>query len=133
MLDTGIYQRILQLDLSRIITRSPERLVNEGAFAEVYAGSELISGMPNHIRPELFYWHREAPASNAEIDYLFSHRGQVVPIEVKSGTRGSMKSMHMFLMKRPELRGTRLSHENFGSIGLIDIVPLYAACWLPTM
>lgn len=107
------------------------RLVNEGAFAEIYAGTELIAGMPNYLRHELFYWHREAQASNAEVDYLILREGNIVPIEVKSGTRGAMKSMHMFLNQRQAPRGTRLSHENFGTTGLIDIVPLYAACWMP--
>ena len=31
----------------------------------------------------LFYWHREARNSNAEVDYVVQFRNQILPIEVK--------------------------------------------------
>ncbi len=130
LFDTGIFQRVLQLDLSTFITLVPDKLINEGALAELYAGVELIAGMPSHMRPELFYWHRESPASNAEVDYVISLGGHIVPIEVKAATRGGMKSMHLFLDEHPDTKGIRLSLENFGSHDRISIVPLYAACFL---
>jgi len=45
---------------------------------------------------------RHEKGSDAEIDYLLQHHNQVVPIEVKAGSTGTLKSLHMF-MKAKEL------------------------------
>ncbi len=129
--DTGLYQRMLNLDLSHHIVKDSVRLVNEGALAEAYAGVELIAGMPKHLKAEIYYWHREARGSHAEVDYVIDRRGSVVPVEVKAGGRGAMKSMHVFLDEGLAERGIRLSQENFGKVNGIEIVPFYAASWVP--
>lgn len=49
------------------------------------------------MEPSLYYWQREEKESNAEIDYLIEHKNHVVPIEVKSGSTGSLKSLHLFM------------------------------------
>ena len=33
----------------------------------------------------------------AEIDYVIQHRNGVIPIEVKTGSTGSLKSLHLFM------------------------------------
>ena len=45
----------------------------------------------------LFYWARDAKSSNAEVDYLAVCDGEIYPIEVKSGTGGSLRSLHLML------------------------------------
>jgi hypothetical protein len=129
-LDAGLYQRMLNLDLSSHIIKDPARLVNEGPLAEVYAGIELVAGMPAHLKAEIYYWHREVPGSHAEVDYVIAHRGSVTPLEVKSSGKGAMKSMHVFLGEGRAPRGIRLSQENFGKIADIDIAPFYAGSWI---
>lgn len=47
--------------------------------------------------PMLYYWLREQVGSAAEIDYLIEHSGSVLPIEIKSGSTGSLKALHMFM------------------------------------
>jgi predicted AAA+ superfamily ATPase len=46
--------------------------------------------------PELFYWQREG-GRPGEIDYLTGIGGRIIPIELKSGAAGSMKSLHQFM------------------------------------
>jgi predicted AAA+ superfamily ATPase len=46
--------------------------------------------------PELYYWQREGNRS-AEIDYVIQAHGHVVPVELKSGAAGAMKSLHQFM------------------------------------
>ncbi|MBI5486255.1 MAG: ATP-binding protein [Deltaproteobacteria bacterium] len=46
--------------------------------------------------PELFYWQREG-SSPGEIDYLVQLGGRIVPLELKSGAAGAMKSLHQFV------------------------------------
>jgi uncharacterized protein len=45
---------------------------------------------------QLFHWRREGGRAG-EIDYLLELRTQILPVEVKSGSAGSMKSLHQFM------------------------------------
>jgi hypothetical protein len=49
--------------------------------------------------PELFYWQREG-GRPGEIDYVAQIEGRVVPIELKAGAAGAMKSLHQFLFEK---------------------------------
>jgi hypothetical protein len=44
-----------------------------------------------------YTWLREGRANNAEVDFVLSFDGQIVPIEIKSGATGSLKSLHQFV------------------------------------
>ncbi len=48
--------------------------------------------------PTLHYWTTSS-GGNAEIDYLVQCGSRVVPVEVKSGASGAMKSLHLFMAK----------------------------------
>lgn len=49
------------------------------------------------MEPALYCWHREEQGSNAEIDYVIQHGNRVIPIEVKAGSTGGLKSLHLFM------------------------------------
>jgi hypothetical protein len=87
----------------------------------------MVANAPPHQRARLFYWHREARRSNAEVDYVIQQGTTIVPVEVKAGSRGSMQSIHLFLGERNLTRGIRLSHENYSSYNSMVIAPLYSA------
>jgi predicted AAA+ superfamily ATPase len=127
MFDVGIFQRIMNLDLPAFLVQSDADIVNKGAVAELFAGLEMIADSPPELRPQLYYWHREARSSNAEVDYIIRQENTAVPIEVKAGKRGAMQSMHRFLSERSLTRGIRLSQNNFTEFGAIQTFPLYAA------
>lgn len=46
--------------------------------------------------PALFYWQRTG-GRQGEIDYIIQHGDRVVPVEIKSGAAGRMKSLHQFM------------------------------------
>jgi len=69
--------------------------LNKGAIAELNVGLELIKSANQRI--DLYFWHREFRNSQAEVDYLVQHNAEIIPIEVKSGTKGSMQSLYLFL------------------------------------
>ncbi len=127
LFDTGVYQRVLGLDLSNYIVSDFGDLINKGNLSELFVGLELIAAGSPHLHPGLYYWHREARSSNAEIDYVVSGKGKIIPIEVKAGTRGQMQSLHIFLRERNLNRGIRLSHQNFSDYDKISTIPVYAA------
>jgi len=45
-------------------------VINKGAIAEQYVGLELLKASSCYRQEALFYWHREARSSNAEVDYV---------------------------------------------------------------
>ncbi len=97
-MDIGIVNHICGLDIRTLQALTDHELINEGALAEQFIGQHLL-GLKNE-RPELCYWLREGKASNAEVDYVIAHRNQIVPIEVKSGKSGSLKSLQQFVLHK---------------------------------
>ncbi len=126
LLDTGIFQRLMQLDISKLLFSEDFKLVNKGGIAEQFIGLEILKNASCYNQTELFYWHREALNSNAEVDYLIQKQNDIVPIEVKSGKKGSMNSMFLFLNEKKAKYGCRLSLENFSEYENIKVFPLYA-------
>lgn len=71
-------------------------------MAEQITGQPLRTIEPFNVEPKLYYWLRTEKGADAEVDYVIQHHALVVPIEVKSGSSGSLKSLHLF-MKQKEL------------------------------
>lgn len=126
LFDTGIFQRLMRLDISELLFSNEFNLVNKGGIAEQFIGLEIVKNSSCYNQTELFYWHREALNSNAEVDYLIQKQNDIVPLEVKSGTKGSMNSMFLFLNEKKANYGCRLSLENFAAYKNIKVYPLYA-------
>jgi len=126
MFDHGIYQRIMGLDLSEYLLADSFSAINKGNIAEQFAGTEMIKYVNQGTRNNLFYWHRETRASNAEVDYLFQKGTTIIPVEIKSGMQGKMQSLQIFLKEKGISTGIRVSMENFGQYGNFQIYPLYA-------
>ena len=124
--DTGIFQRIMGLDLADFLLSKKFDAINKGNVAEQFVGLELLKSESVYKNPSLYYWHRKAKNSNAEVDYVIPVSQHVVPIEVKAGTKGSMQSLFLFLQEKKGKRGVRISAENFSVYDAIEVYPLYA-------
>jgi uncharacterized protein len=124
--DSGIFQRLLGLNISEVLLNNSFEAINKGAIAELNVGLELIKYASCYQRQQLYYWHREAKSSNAEVDYVLQKNADIVPIEVKAGTKGSMQSLNLFMETKKLRKGVRISQENFSSYDNIDVYPLYA-------
>ena len=116
-----------------ILTGTAANLVDKGSVAEMMAGLEILKYMSPHERHDLYYWQDTNKGNAAEVDYVVAKGGHVVPIEVKSGVKGSMKSLYELLSKPQKdiPYAIRCSLENFGSFvspagKSISICPLYA-------
>ncbi len=96
-LDVGLANAVLGLDWSSISSMDDESLVNEGAIAEQFVGQHLLDLSANTPSRELHYWLREGKESNAEVDFVCTFHGKIVPVEVKAGSSGSLKSLHQFV------------------------------------
>jgi predicted AAA+ superfamily ATPase len=67
-----------------------------GISAEIVVGQELLAYEPS-ILSKRYFWTRESKNALAEIDFLFSYKGTLIPIEVKSGEKGTLKSLHSYM------------------------------------
>lgn len=129
IMDTGLLQRMAQLDIAAIIASdiSNWNVINKGAIAEQFAALELLKCASPYEQSTLYFWQREVRNSNAEIDYIVQTSQGVLPIEIKSGTKGSMRSLHLFLEEKKDIPfGLRSSMENFSEYENIKVCPLYA-------
>ena len=75
-------------------------MVNNGAVAEQFIGQHLLYQNMSYEKPELYYWNREKKSSSAEVDYLLSIDNVVIPVEVKAGASGSLKSLQVFVSEK---------------------------------
>ena len=88
--------RVNVLDLGR----EDLSLINNGALAEQFVGQHLMYSGMYYESPELYYWAREEKSASAEVDYVLTIDTQVVPVEIKAGTTGTLKSLHQFLKEK---------------------------------
>ncbi len=91
------------------IMGSPLELANRGIIAEQFAGQQLLAAKPSYINPTLYYWQPPKSEGQAEIDFLYESGNQIYPIEVKSGTSGTIKSLHAYMTKKQSTEGIRIS------------------------
>ena len=105
-LDVGLVNSLCGLKLL-----NPETLimVHEGGLAEQFIGQELLNLEPFFEDTRLYFWNREEKNSNAEIDYLLSHQNSVIPVEVKAGKTGTLKSLQLFLYAKALQFGLRFN------------------------
>jgi len=95
--DIGLATHLLKI---RLMDLENLMLVNEGELAEQFIGQQLLARKPYFINNELYYWLRENKDSNAEVDYLLESGNTTVPIEVKAGKTGTLKSLHIFMLEK---------------------------------
>jgi predicted AAA+ superfamily ATPase len=126
LLDTGIFQRVLGLNVADVMLEDDFDVINKGSIAEQYTGLELLKAASCYRQELLYFWQREAKSSNAEVDYVTQKGQQIVPIEVKSGKKGTMQSIYLFMEEKKSSFGVRFSLENYAAYEKIKVYPLYA-------
>ena len=126
-LDVGLMQRLMGTRYRDWSDNKNLISSHTGAVAEQFAGQELVSLEGINKNPDLYYWDRTVRGSTAEIDYLITVHGKVVPVEVKAGAFGHLKSLHLFLSKYPSIPfGIKASEQNFIRSNKIIAIPLYS-------
>lgn len=99
-LDVGLMNVMAGLDWSQIHVMDRDRLVNSGAIAEQFIGQHLQSMLRDRVPRELHYWVREGRSNNAEVDYVASLGTHAIPIEVKAGAAGRLRSLNQFMAEK---------------------------------
>ena len=131
--DVGLYLCESGLDLSDFGGGMPDVFVNRGALVELFVGLELQKMGSPFETPALYYWHREARGSSAEVDYLMPYGGRVLPIEVKSGKSGAMRSVRLLMEEKQLPLAVRTSQENLSAYDSVRVIPLYLISEFPRL
>ena len=96
-MDVGLAAYLTGLDWIALQALDGDALVNEGKLAEQFIGQHLLNPLDP---PQLTYWLRELKTANAETDYVTATGNQVIPIEVKAGKSGTLKSIQQFALSK---------------------------------
>ena len=91
-LDIGLMNRTIGLEYNEAFVHHNLIAIYKGQLAEQFVGQEFEA----LDRRQLYYWARDAKNSNAEIDFLEVRDGRFIPVEVKDGPSGRLRSLHLF-------------------------------------
>lgn len=111
LLDCGLANATLGLSLHQLSSMSELTLVNSGGVAEQLVGQQLRTLFPPFAPPSLNYWQRTEKGANAEIDYVIQYKNQIVPVEVKAGSTGALKSLHLFMESKGRSLAVRVNSD----------------------
>ncbi|MCL2136560.1 MAG: ATP-binding protein [Coriobacteriia bacterium] len=117
--DTGLLAAANNTLLSDLLDTGPKTARFRGSLTENYVIQQLVA---NGIKA--YYW---GTASRGEVDFVFQdEQGNVIPIEVKSGSNVSSMGLNAFIRQYQPAYSIRASTKNFGFENGIKSVPLYA-------
>jgi hypothetical protein len=106
-LDVGMMSSMCGLNLLDFERAEDVLFVNSGAICEQFIGQHLLFSRHFYQEPELHYWVREKKGASSEVDYLIAEGSNIIPIEIKAGKTGSLKSLHMFIKEKQSPLGLR--------------------------
>ena len=123
-LDVGLLLRKSNLEYQNLFIKKELSVAFQGMLSEQFVAQQLIA----QTEQKTFYWARTESGASSEVDFVILKDNKIVPIEVKSGKSGSLKSLHYLLDKNPTIeKAIVFSHAKRGSIGKIDFIPIYWA------
>jgi len=95
VLDTGMMNYFVGIQ-KEILNTDDLNSIHQGLMIEHLTGQELLATKFNALST-LNFWVREKNSSTAEVDYIYQYENKLIPIEVKSGATGKLKSLHVFM------------------------------------
>lgn len=94
-LDVGMVNHVAELQ-KYYFQLNDLNAIYRGRIVESVVGQELLT-MDSHIQKPLKFGVREKPQATSKVDYVLSHEQYLIPIEVKSGETGTLKSLMQFM------------------------------------
>jgi len=94
-LDTGMINQVLMLQGEMLLLHELDdfyrgRIIQHLVYQEVISAHLQVEYKPN-------FWVRESNDSNAEVDLIYRSGKYIIPIEIKSGKTGTLRSLHQFV------------------------------------
>lgn len=111
-LDTGLV--VFKTGMRKtLFTAEDISTVYSGRIVEHIVGQELFAASSSPLHT-LHFWVRDKSQSNAEVDYVLPLSGNLIPVEVKSGASGRLRSLHAFMNAASHGTAVRLYGGAFG-------------------
>jgi len=79
----------------------------KGKIAEHITGQELLA-LQRSVLFKLNYWSREEKNATSEVDFIVQYKGLIIPVEIKSGASGRLRSLHQFVDRSPHPYAIRI-------------------------
>lgn len=110
-LDTGLLIHTLGLQGEMLAVKDMNQF-SKGKIIQHLIAQELTA---QHISPLYYpsFWVRENINSTAEVDMVYQTGKYLVPIEVKSGKQGRLRSLHQFVERSTHPFAVRLLNNQF--------------------
>jgi predicted AAA+ superfamily ATPase len=106
VVDTGLINHSLKI-MGNLVFNDDISETHRGIIAEHIVGQELLASNYS-ISNELHFWTREKTDATAEVDYILPYKSKLIPIEVKSGSIGKLRSLHQFMESAPHTIAVRV-------------------------
>ena len=123
-LDVGLMQNTCGLQAELALTNDFIQ-INAGAVTEQFIGQELRAQTDSYLERGLFFWARDKKNSSAEVDYVVALDSLILPVEVKAGNSGTLKSLKLFIKEKKPPFGIRFSQEKLSLCDKVLTLPLY--------
>lgn len=94
-IDTGLAAYLADVQRELIEMDDLTDIYRGKIIEQVVAHEFMAAETGRSIRP--LFWVREKAQASAEVDFLIQHHSQVIPVEVKAGTSGKLRSLHSFM------------------------------------
>lgn len=97
-LDIGLLHHLQGLLPEEILVERKDSRSNvAGLSTEQFVAQHLLYAGPSYEESKLFYWLKDKTQTKAEVDFIINRGKQIIPIEVKSGKSGTLKSLFHFM------------------------------------
>jgi len=129
-LDVGLLAAQARIPVEAVVRGDDLFSTYRGAFVENYVAQQLMALMGEE-GGELHYWRSES--RKAEVDFLVTLRGQILPLEAKAGVNPKSKSLGVYQERfRPKL-SLRTTLLNLKRQDKLVNIPLYAIGTMPRL
>lgn len=132
LLDVGLLQLALG-NLATEMLQSDITEIHRGALAEQFVGQELLAYSDCYMEKLLHFWEREKKSSSAEVDYVVNIEGRIIPIEVKAGATGRLRSLKQLMEEKSLPLGLRISQRPLSFEDGVLSVPFYMVHAIPRL
>ena len=130
--DTGLFTTLLFNNEGEIHTDIYAKLLSDKLDTNLgYLYENAVAQIISSLNKNLYYhtWQKESSTHYFEIDFLLTSKSKVIPIEVKSASIKSHKSMDAFVEKYSSVISRRIlfSQKDLGNDNMLELKPLYLA------
>jgi predicted AAA+ superfamily ATPase len=121
MNDVGLLSARAELDPKTYIDKDNRTFTHyKGGLAEQFVLQELIA---TNDKLPIYYWATDK--NTAELEFVIQYKGDIIPIEVKSGKNVKSESLNTYRREFRPVRVIRASQKNYGVVDDLYSVPLY--------